>query len=287
MLLLYYILIYGTAVFLISLLSWAVLIRIELLRSTTTYYPSRTARPQACGLAADPTQSLADLPLALGLAVLLAEDPCFYNHTGFDYKEISRRLKYFICGKGPRGSGSSISQQLMKFFYTYGEPSIIRKFKETILTKRLERHYKKKEILTLYLSSAPWGVEINGCVEASRHYFDKNPLNLTVGECALLAVLLRKPGTYGVQLLNRKLNSAIRLEAYHLIRNLYSALALYSDASYPHIATPLESETLETVLSRYHQSFASDVKDSALLREISLRAFEDMTSLFLDERPSV
>ena len=71
-----------------------------------------------------------------------------------------------------------------------------RKIREMIVASRLETILTKNEILELYLNSAylgrgSWGVEM-----AARTYFGKPAKELSVGEGAMLAGLLKGPNYY-------------------------------------------------------------------------------------------
>ena len=58
---------------------------------------------------------------------------------------------------------------------------------------QLERTLTKDEILTLYLSLAPYGGNLEGMRAASLAYFGKEPRRLSLGEAALLVALPQSP----------------------------------------------------------------------------------------------
>jgi penicillin-binding protein 1A len=60
----------------------------------------------------------------------------------------------------------------------------------------LEMKFSKKEILALYLNRVYFGAGAYGIEAASQRYFDKSAKDLTVGEAALLAGLLKAPSRY-------------------------------------------------------------------------------------------
>ncbi len=57
----------------------------------------------------------------------------------------------------------------------------------------LERSLSKDEILSLYLSLAPFGGNLEGVRAASLAYFGKEPARLTAGQAALLVALPQSP----------------------------------------------------------------------------------------------
>ncbi|MDQ4100107.1 MAG: penicillin-binding protein [Chloroflexota bacterium] len=53
-----------------------------------------------------------------------------------------------------------------------------------------------RDVILLYLNEVEWGHQAHGIRAAARVYFDKRASELTIPEAALLAGLLRAPGTY-------------------------------------------------------------------------------------------
>lgn len=83
--------------------------------------------------------------------------------------------------------------QLAKNLFLWRDKSLLRKALEAYLAVRLEQTLDKRRILELYLNVVEWGPGLYGIGEASRHYFDKSPSSLTLGEAALLAAILPNP----------------------------------------------------------------------------------------------
>src|SRR5262249_5359320 len=65
-----------------------------------------------------------------------------------------------------------------------------------ILAVWLELKFSKKEILSLYLNRVDFGAGAFGIEAAAQRYFDKPASQLTVGEAALLAGLMKGPTRY-------------------------------------------------------------------------------------------
>lgn len=98
-------------------------------------------------------------------------------------------------GEFKRG-GSTITQQLAKNLYLSSERSLLRKAREALITRSLEHHLTKEQILELYLNVAEWGQGIFGAEAAARHHFGKPAKELTIEEAALLAAILPSPRRY-------------------------------------------------------------------------------------------
>jgi penicillin-binding protein 1B len=139
-------------------------------------------------------------PQALVEAIVLIEDERFFEHGGVDPWGILRaalvNLRHMRIVQG----GSTLTQQLVKNFFLYPKKSILRKMNEALIATRIERKHSKREILQAYLNEIYLGQRgassISGVGEAAKMYFAKNVDQLTIGECALLAGMVRSPGLY-------------------------------------------------------------------------------------------
>lgn len=129
-------------------------------------------------------------------AVIIAEDDKFYSHEGFDYEAIQEAMEKNIKSGRFRAGGSTITQQLAKNLYLTPEKSFLRKFKEALITWRLERALTKRRILEIYLNVAEWGEGVFGAEAASLAYFGKSSSELTPMEASRLVVVLPSPRRY-------------------------------------------------------------------------------------------
>lgn len=139
---------------------------------------------------------IADVPKIVQYAFVAAEDSRFYEHQGFDLQSIFRAMfKNVEAGKIVQG-GSTITQQVAKLMYLTPERKYVRKFKEAILSYRIDRYLTKDEILNLYLNQIYLGHGAYGIESASINYFGHGAKSLTLPEAALLAGLPKAPTTY-------------------------------------------------------------------------------------------
>ncbi len=139
---------------------------------------------------------LADVPDFVQKAFIAAEDQRFYQHHGIDERGIIRAFIGNLANPGRPEGGSTITQQVVKNLLVGEDVTYQRKIREMIVASRLEATLNKNDILQLYLNSAylgrgSWGVEM-----ASRSYFGKSAKDLTLGEGAMLAGLLKGPSFY-------------------------------------------------------------------------------------------
>jgi monofunctional biosynthetic peptidoglycan transglycosylase len=126
-------------------------------------------------------------------AILIAEDDKFWSHHGFDVDAIQKALEKNIEKGKFKFGGSTISQQLVKNLYLTPAKNPVRKFKEAIITWRVERALSKRRILELYLNVVEWGEGVFGAEMASQRYFGKSAALLTAEEAAKLAAILPNP----------------------------------------------------------------------------------------------
>jgi len=125
-------------------------------------------------------------------AVIAAEDARFYQHHGFDWREIHLAAKEDMEG-GRRRGGSTITQQLVKnlFFGTGG--SFLRKGAEFTLVPVAELVLGKQRILELYLNVVEWGPGIYGAESACRFYYKTSARNIDRQQAARLSAILPAP----------------------------------------------------------------------------------------------
>lgn len=140
---------------------------------------------------------LSAVPPVLKHAVLSAEDAEFYRHEGLDYEGMLRALYNSVRAGRITGSGSTITQQVVKNLVLSPEQSFERKARELILARRLEQRVSKDGILSIYLNLIYLGQGRYGVAEAARHYFGHADLGeITLAQAAWLAGLIPAPGRY-------------------------------------------------------------------------------------------
>ncbi len=140
--------------------------------------------------------NLEDINFNLLNAVVSVEDKNFYKHHGFDYLRIIKAMYQNIKnGKITQGA-STISQQYVKNIYLDFDSTWARKIEEAFLTLELEVHYSKDEILEGYLNTINYGQGNFGIANASRYYFNKEPIDLTLEESLILVGIPNSPANY-------------------------------------------------------------------------------------------
>lgn len=144
---------------------------------------------------------LSEVPLYLQDAFISIEDERFEEHNGIDIKRTLGAIFTWVKngGKGSYG-GSTITQQLVKNMTqdkaSRGIEGVYRKMREWWRAYMLERELTKPQILELYMNTIYFGNSTYGVKEASNLYFSKEPNELTLAECALLAGITNRPAYY-------------------------------------------------------------------------------------------
>ncbi len=143
---------------------------------------------------------LAEAPKALVNAVLAAEDHRFFEHGALDARSVARAAWSNLRGGRGMQGGSTITQQLVKNRLLTRQRTILRKLQEAWLAVLVEWRYSKPQILEAYLNEIYLGqhgpLAIRGMGAAARVYFSKEVHQLTAGEAALLAGMVRAPNTH-------------------------------------------------------------------------------------------
>lgn len=143
-------------------------------------------------------------------AVIAAEDTRFFEHHGFDWKEIGNAVDEDLVNGRKRGA-STITQQLVRNLFLSTERSFVRKAVEFSIVPLTEGVLSKHRILELYLNVIEWGPGIYGAEAASRYYFDEPASRISREQSVELAEILpaplhRRPNRvtpYGMRILER------------------------------------------------------------------------------------
>ena len=133
------------------------------------------------------------IPKEMVNAVVAEEDNRFFEHHGVDYFGVLRAaVSNYRQGRVKQGA-STVTQQLARNSFDLKERSYRRKLLEMFVAQRIEDHLSKEKIMELYLNRVYFGSGFYGVESAARGYFGKPAKDLSVGECAMLAGLLKSP----------------------------------------------------------------------------------------------
>lgn len=164
--------------------------------ASITYLDHRDRLIARRGSAQGHEVNIEDLPPYLIDAVLAVEDRRFYSHPGIDVIGLSRAMLANIRAGHVVQGGSTLTQQLAKNLFLSPERTLRRKVQEMMLAFWLESRFTKNEILELYLNRVYFGGGAYGVEAASLRYFGRSASEVSLGEAALLAGLLKAPSRY-------------------------------------------------------------------------------------------
>ncbi|MCK5621816.1 MAG: transglycosylase domain-containing protein, partial [Alphaproteobacteria bacterium] len=127
------------------------------------------------------------------LEMLLAwEDQRFRGHPGVDPLAAGRAFGQLIRHGRIVSGASTITMQTARLLEPK-ERTLGAKLHQMWRAVQLERRFDKDEILTQYLTLAPYGGNLEGIRAASLAWFGKEPRHLAPSEAALLVALPQSP----------------------------------------------------------------------------------------------
>lgn len=123
----------------------------------------------------------------------ISEDERFFQHNGFDWKEVDLAMKKAErTGKPVRGA-STITNQCARSIFLWQERSWIRKDLESYYTLWMEALLSKRRILELYANVIEMGRGIYGVEAAAQHFYGVSARRLTRQQSPMLAAVLPNP----------------------------------------------------------------------------------------------
>ena len=129
-------------------------------------------------------------------AVIAVEDHRFYLHPGIDPIAVGRAAVTNFRSEAATQGGSTITQQLARTLYLSNARTFARKTQEAALAVMLEIVLSKREILELYFNRVYLSAGVYGVESMSEKLFDKPAAQLSLGEAALIAGIIRAPASY-------------------------------------------------------------------------------------------
>ena len=139
---------------------------------------------------------IAQIPTPMKEAMISVEDRRFRDHWGVDPLGIARSFWVRVESGRWRQGGSTITQQLARNIFLNNNKTFGRKIREAVLALALEQKFSKDQILELYLNKVYFGGGAYGVDSASRKFFGHPGTELSLGEAAIIAGLVKAPSRY-------------------------------------------------------------------------------------------
>lgn len=173
------------------------------------------------------------IPQKLIDALIAQEDQRFFEHDGVDRIGVARAVYLNLKAGEVTQGASTITMQLARNAFDLkgaakrrNQKSMERKIVEAFLALRIEKALMKemeadypdederktqmkRRVLEMYLNRIPFGTGFYGVHSAALGYFGKEPMDLTIEECASLVACVKNPAEIS-PLRNKKKNRVAR-----------------------------------------------------------------------------
>jgi penicillin-binding protein 1A len=193
-------------------------------------------------------------------ALVATEDERFYSHSGIDLRGLGRAVGRF----GRDGGGSTITQQLAKMQFHHDAEKlsfmerVFQKFKEWIISVRLERLYTKEEIVALYLNKYDFNYNAVGIKSAAKVYFSTSADSLTVDEAAVLVGMCQNPSKWNPILNPNDAVTRRNVVLMQMHKNGYLTRAQYDSLKAKPITVRFAPESHNEGLAPYFREYLRD-----------------------------
>ncbi len=200
-----------------------------------------------------------EFPTFLIQALIATEDARFYKHKGIDNYSLFRvLLKSIALGDRSSGGGSTITLQLAKNLYGRRHYRfmgiVVNKLRESIVARRLEKVYSKKEILTLYLNTVPFSGDTYGIESAAQKFYGIKTKALTLSQAATLVGTLKANHSYNPYLFPEK--SQLRRD-----------VVLQQMVKHGYLEKEEADEIMQRPLQLHYKNYASSMGPAPYFRE--------------------
>ncbi len=227
-------------------------------------------------------EDMSKIPQYLSDAFVAIEDERFYIHKGIDLKGMVRSGFQFIKTKGKSAQGAStITQQLIKnaVFDDWVNENTIQKIKRKIqeqsLAMELEKEMPKEKILEIYMNTINLGQNTLGVKAAAMRYFNKQPYQLTLSECATIAAITQNPSKYN-PISHPEENVKRRQAVLDKMKELgYITQAEYDEAVADDVYSRIAAVNEESDANSVYTYFVDEVTEQVLADLIEIKGFNE------------
>ena len=211
------------------------------------------------------------------------EDKHFYHHWGVNPFAIGRAFYQNVKNKRIVSGGSTLTMQTIRL--ARNESRTFReKLIEMIWATRLEFRASKEEILSMYISHAPFGGNVVGLDAAAWRYFGHSADDLSWAESAMLAVLPNAPAMIHLS----KGRKTLLDKRNRLLKQLLEKKTIDSSTYELAISEPLPDEPhalpqiAPYLVSRFYQERNGEYSRSTLNKGIQTQV-EDLAERWSNE----
>jgi penicillin-binding protein 1C len=226
-------------------------------------------------------------PILLDL-LIAAEDRRFYQHPGIDPLALGRAAGQWLRAGRVVSGGSTLTMQAARLLEP--RPRGLRaKAIEIFRAFQLEARFSKREILSIWLTLAPQGGNIEGMRAGSLAWFGRPAQRLDAAEAALLIALARRPAALSpdrhAEAARAARDDVLRRRGAAMLSPEDQALALAAPLPNTRLPMPGLAPHLARELARWGDSPIRSSLDAGLQRASERLALEALARL--PERASV
>lgn len=160
--------------------------------NTAIYYNNGQTELATLSVQNRTTIGYQEIPQSTKDAVIAAENRTFWEDPGISVPGMARAMAATATGDQVQG-GSTITQQYVKLVYLSPDRTLGRKVREIVYAIKLTNDQSKEQILGEYLNTVFFGRDAYGVQAAAHAWFDKEAVDLTLGESAVLAAVIQNP----------------------------------------------------------------------------------------------
>lgn len=222
-------------------------------------------------------------PRKIKQCLITFEDKHFYQHWGINPLSIGRAIYRNLENRRIVSGGSTLTMQTIRLARnesrTFGEKII-----EMVLATRLEFRASKEEILSMYVSHAPFGGNVVGLDAAAWRYFGHSAEELSWAESAMLAVLPNAPSMIHLS----KSRKALLEKRNRLLKQLHDEESIDRSTYELAIGEPLPEEPhplpqiAPHLVGRFYQEQKGKYSQSTIDKDLQVQV-ENLTERWSDE----
>ncbi|MDR3526963.1 MAG: penicillin-binding protein 1C [Rhizomicrobium sp.] len=192
------------------------------------------------------------------LAILKAyEDKHFDTHAGIDPGSMARAALQWVSAGHVVSGGSTLTMQVARLLEPPKRRSVLTKLFQMMRAVQLEERYSKDEILSFYLTLAPFGGNLEGVKAASLSYFGKPANQIDLAQAALLVALpqspvKQRPDRHAIAALKGRDKVLTRMVQEGVVTASDAALARREGVPFARQTMPLIAPHLSEKLARSH-----------------------------------
>jgi len=229
--------------------------------------------------------SYGKLPEFFVKGLVASEDHDFFNHYGVDFTSFTRALIANLKARRVVQGGSTITQQTAKNLFKREGRSIKAKLIELLYALRLEYHYPKEKILEFYANQFYVSGNGHGLGVAARYYFDKEPQDLDLLECAFIVGSVKRPNYYN-PFIKKEPESAAKARARAKERTAYVLgrmydLAIIDSSAYQqaiHKEIPFQQGEMRFQLNTLMDMVRDSLHDPAIEEKLASHGIENVAT---------